>query len=126
MGELITSEVQGVEFWWRGLREEFFIVWRRKKGLLASPGEKDSSAQGPVRGRRVCSFIGVGFPWPLRSPAYESSEKGILVGSRMSSFEERGPRGKVSGMCFSLVETSALLLMSAQLYRKESTPGKKV
>ena len=30
--------------------------------------EKDSSAQGHARGRRVCSFIGVGFPWPLRSP----------------------------------------------------------
>ena len=50
-------------------------MWRRKKGLLASPGEKDSSTQGPARGRRVCSFIGVGFPWPLRSPVYESSEK---------------------------------------------------
>ena len=44
-------------------------MWRRKKGLLASPDEKDSSAQGPARGRRVCSFIGVGFPWPLWSLA---------------------------------------------------------
>ena len=42
--------------------------------------------QGPARGRRVCSFIGVGFPWPLRFLVYESS--GDLVCVRVSS-EER-------------------------------------
>ena len=70
------------------MRKEFFNVWRREKGLLVSPGEKDSGAQGPARGRRVCSFIGVGFPWPLRSPVYESSKEGILVCSRVSSEEQ--------------------------------------
>ena len=45
--------------------------------------EKDSSAQGHARGRRVCSFIGVGFPWPLRSPVSATegeSQEGAGVG----------------------------------------------
>ena len=34
----------------------------KKERVTSLSGEKDSSAQGPARGRRVCSFIGVGFP----------------------------------------------------------------
>ena len=64
----------------------------KKERVLAFSGEKDFSAQGFARGRRVCSFIGVGFPWPLRSPVYESSEKGILVCSRVFSGTEKWSR----------------------------------
>ena len=35
--------------------------------FLERVGEGGLQCQGPARGRRVCSFIGVGFPWPLRS-----------------------------------------------------------
>lgn len=70
--------------------------------LLASSGEKDSNAQGPARSRRVCSFIGVGFPWPLRFLVDGSSEKrdpGMFKGvsllwsvQALESFEVLGAR----------------------------------
>ena len=46
-----------------------------------------SSDRGPARGRRVCSFAGVGFPWSLWSPVHE----GTPVCSRVSSETERDP-----------------------------------
>ena len=60
------------------MRKEFFNVWRRKNGLLASPGEKDSSVQGPARDRRV---------WLLRSTAFGTTDEdrgGSLVFVQLS------------------------------------------
>ena len=50
------------------------------------PGPRSPVDLASARGWRVCSFIGVGFPWPLRFLVYESS--GDLVCVRVSS-EER-------------------------------------
>ena len=74
--------------WCKRKRKESTSV-ERKERVLAFSGEEDFSAQGLARGRRVCSFIGVGFPWTLQSSASETSEKGISVCSRVSSGTER-------------------------------------
>ena len=47
--------------------------------------EKDFTAQGSAKDRGVCSFIGVGLPWPLRFLVNGSSERGSSVCSRASS-----------------------------------------
>ena len=75
------------------MRKVVVLSWGRDGGEEACSvsgatdeegGEKDSNARGPARSRRVCSFIGVGFPWPLRFLVDGSSEKGILICSRVS------------------------------------------
>ena len=93
----VVPGVKGSGTFWR--RSTLFLVFvqirkestsvEKKERVLAFSGEKHFSAQGLARGRRVCSFIGVGFPWTLRSSASETSEKGILVCSRVSSGTER-------------------------------------
>ena len=54
-----------------------------------------SSAQGPARGRRVCSSCRSGLFRPLRSPAWKA-----LVYAGMS-FKTEDQRGEVSGGCVS-------------------------
>ena len=70
--------------------ERFFGVWswflffgREGKGEI---GERAVAGKGlwcrePARGRRVCSFIGVGLPWPLRSPTFGATDgKEVALG----------------------------------------------
>ena len=93
----VVPGVKGSGTFWR--RSALFLVFvqirkestsvEKNERVLTFSGEKDFSAQGLARGRRVCSFIGVGFPWTLRSSVSETSEKGILVCSGVSSGTER-------------------------------------
>ena len=72
------------------MRKEFFNVERRIKGV-AGPGVKDFGAQGPARGRKVCSFMSGA------SRAFSKEQNWPALTSK-SGPEERIPGDLVTGV----------------------------